>query len=82
MRHHLCPGCIGIRKGIHSLIDVVTEKMGLDVRNGDVFIFIVSRCRLMKLQYIEDGRMVMYVKRLEAVLFRIPEYDKATKTIS
>lgn len=62
MRHHLCPDRTGMRKGIHSQIGVVTEKMGSDVRNGDVIIFIVSRCRLMKLLHTKD--MVMYVKRL------------------
>lgn len=33
---------------------------------GDVFIFIGSNRRLMKLLHAEDGGMVMYVKRLEA----------------
>ena len=29
----------------------------------------------MKLLHTEDGGMVMYVKRLEAGLFKLPEYD-------
>ena len=40
MRYHLCPGRTDMRKGINSLIGVVKEPMGGDVRNGDVFIFI------------------------------------------
>ncbi|MDE6479472.1 MAG: IS66 family insertion sequence element accessory protein TnpB [Muribaculaceae bacterium] len=54
--------------------------MGSDVRNGDVFIFIGSSRRLMKLLNAEDGGMVMYVKRLEAGRFRIPEYDESTRS--
>lgn len=75
MRYHLCPGRTDMRKGINSLIGVVKEQMGADVRNGDVFIFIGSSRRLMKLIHAEDGGMVMYVKRLEAGRFKIPEYD-------
>lgn len=80
MRYHLCPGRTDIRKGINSLIGVVKERMRADVRNGDVFIFIGSSRRLMKLLHAEDGGMVMYVKRLEAGRFRIPEYDPGTKS--
>ncbi|MDE6632683.1 MAG: IS66 family insertion sequence element accessory protein TnpB, partial [Muribaculaceae bacterium] len=58
----------------------VKEQMGSDVRNGDVFIFIGSSRRLMKLLHAEDGGMVMYVKRLEAGRFRIPEYDESTRS--
>ena len=79
MRYHLCPGRTDMRKGINSLIGVVKEKMGADVKNGDVFIFIGSR-KLMKLLHAEDGGMVMYVKRLEAGRFRVPEYDPESKS--
>ena len=80
MRYHLCPGRTDMRKGINSLIGVVKEKMGADVRNGDVFIFIGGSRRLMKLLHAEDGGMVMYVKRLEAGRFRVPGYDPQSKS--
>ena len=34
----------------------------------------------MKLLHAEDGGMVMYVKRLEAGCFRLPEYDSESRT--
>ena len=80
MRYHLYPGRTDMRKGINSLIGVVKEKMGSDVRNGDVFIFIGSSRKLMKLLHAEDGGMVMYVKRLEAGRFKLPEYDQEAKS--
>ena len=80
MRYHLCPGRTDMRKGINSLIGVVREKMGSEVRNGDVFIFIGGSRRLMKLLHAEDGGMVMYVKRLEAGRFKVPEYDPESKS--
>ena len=75
MRYFLCPGRTDMRKGISSLCGVVHEKMNSEVRNGDVFIFIGSSRRLMKLLHAEDGGMVMYVKRLKDGRFKLPEYD-------
>ena len=75
MRYFLCPGRTDMRKGISSLCGVVHEKMNSEVKNGDVFIFIGSSRRLMKLLHAEDGGMVMYVKRLEAGRFKLPEYN-------
>ena len=69
-----------MRKGISSLCGVVHEKMKSDVRNGDVFIFIGQSRKLMKLLHAEDGGMVMYVKRLEAGRFKLPEYDENTQS--
>ena len=69
-----------MRKGISSLCGVVHEKMRSDVRNGDVFIFIGQSRKLMKLLHAEDGGMVMYVKRLEAGRFKLPEYDENTRS--
>ena len=75
MRYHLCLGCTDMRKGINSLVGVIKEHMNADVRNYDVFIFISRSRQLLKLIHAEDGGMVMYVKRLEAVRFKLPDYD-------
>ena len=80
MRYWLCPGRTDMRKGISSLCGVVHEKMRSDVRNGDVFIFIGSSRKLMKLLHAEDGGMVMYVKRLEAGRFKLSVYDENTQS--
>ena len=80
MRYWLCPSRTDMRKGINSLCGVVHERMGSDVRNGDVFIFIGSSRKLMKLLHAEDGGMVMNVKRLEAGRFKLPEYDEHTRS--
>lgn len=82
MRYYLCPSKTDMRKGINSLIGVVHQQMGCDVKNGDVFIFIGGSCKLMKLLHAEDGGMVMYVKRLEAGRFRLPEYDPQSRSYS
>lgn len=80
MRYYLCPTKTDMRKGINSLIGVVHQQMGCDVKNGDVFIFIGNSKRLMKLIHAEDGGMVMYVKRLEAGRFKMPNYDPLSRS--
>lgn len=80
MRYHLCPGYTDMRKGINSLIGVVKEKMCANILNGDVFIFISHSRKLMKLLHAEDGGMVMYVKRLEAGRFKLPQYDPQSRS--
>ena len=80
MRYFLCPCKTDMRKGINSLCGLVHEVMKSDVRNGDVFIFVGSSRKLMKLLHAEDGGMVMYVKRLEAGRFRLPSYDEQTRS--
>lgn len=80
MRYFLCPGRTDMRKGISSLCGLVHDRMKSEVKNGDVFIFIGSSRKLMKLLHAEDGGMVMYVKRLEAGRFKLPEYDAGSNS--
>lgn len=80
MRYFLCPGKTDMRKGMSSLCGVIHERMGHNIKHGDVFIFIGSGNKLMKLLHAEDGGLVMYVKRLEAGRFKLPSYDEASKS--
>ena len=80
MRYFLCPGKTDMRKGMHSLCGVIREKMGYDVRFGDVFIFISRNRTTMKLLHAEDGGLVLYIKRLEEGTFRLPIYDSNTRS--
>ena len=66
MRYYLCPSKTDMRKGINSLIGVVHQQMGRDVKNGDVFIFIGSSRKLMKLLHAEDGGMVNFANETKS----------------
>ena len=68
-----------MRKGMNSLCGVIHDRMGYDVRLGDVFIFINRQRTTMKLLHTEDGGLVLYIKRLEEGTFRLPEYDRQSK---
>lgn len=80
MRYFLCPGKTDMRKGMNSLCGVIRDKMGYDVRLGDVFIFINRQRTTMKLLHAEDGGLVLYIKRLEEGTFRLPEYGQQSKS--
>ena len=82
MRYFLCPGKTDMRKGMNSLCGVIHDKMGYDVRLGDVFIFINRQRTTMKLLHAEDGGLVLYIKRLEEGTFRLPAYDQKSKSYS
>lgn len=80
MRYFLCPGKTDMRKGMNSLCGVIHDKMGYDVRLGDVFIFINRQHTTMKLLHAEDGGLVLYIKRLEEGTFHLPTYDRESKS--
>jgi transposase len=80
MRYYLCPGKTDMRKGMNTLSGVVRDKMGSDVRSGDVFIFINRNRTTMKLLHAEQGGLVLYIKRLEEGTFRLPCYDAQTRS--
>ena len=80
MRYFLCPGKTDMCKGMNSLCEVIHDKMGYDVRLGDVFIFINRLRTTMKLLHAEDGGLVLYIKRLEEGTFRLPEYDQQSRS--
>jgi len=46
--------------------------MGLNVRNGDVFIFVNKSRNRIKLLHMEPGGLVIYSKLLEEGRFRLP----------
>ena len=67
---------------MNSLCGVVHDKMGYDVRLGDVFIFINRQRTTMKLLHAEDGGLVLYIKRLEEGTSAFPLMTKkASRTL-
>ena len=80
MRYFLCPGKTDMRKGMNTLCGLVQNQMGYQVCHGDVFIFINRKRTTMKLLHAEDGGLVLYIKRLEEGTFRIPAYDKDSRS--
>ena len=80
MRYFLCPGKTDMRRGMNSLCGLVQDHMGHELRKGDVFIFVGTRRTILKLLHMEDGGLVLYMKRLEQGTFRLPSYDEKSRS--
>lgn len=75
MRYLLYSEPTDMRKSYHTLSGLVTNNMGLNVRSGDVFIFINKARNRIKLLHMEPGGLVIYSKLLEEGRFRLPSRD-------
>ena len=76
MRYLLYSEPTDMRKSYHTLSGLVTNNMGLNVRNGDVFIFINKARNRVKLLHMEPGGLVIYSKLLEEGRFRLPSIEQ------
>ncbi len=61
-----------MRKSFHTLSGIVTDVMGHDPCNGNVYIFMNRARNRIKLLHWEAGGMVLYSKLLEAGTFGKP----------
>ena len=77
MRYLLYSEPTDMRKSYHTLSGLVTNNMGLNVRNGDVFLFINKARNRIKLLHMEPGGLVIYSKLLEEGRFRPPQVNSS-----
>lgn len=80
MRYYLYPFPTDMRKGFYTLSGIVQDRMGQDVKSGDVYIFINRSCTCMKILHLEHGGLVIYHLKLEAGTFKLPVFDENTRT--
>ena len=72
MRYWLYSEPTDMRKSFHTLTGLVTNRIGADARNGDVYVFINKRRNRVKLLHYERGGMVIYSKMLDRGTFGMP----------
>ena len=65
-----------MRKSFYTLSGIVTSVMKRDVQNGEVFIFVNRRLTIMKILHLEHGGLVIYHKKLESGVFKLPTFDE------
>jgi transposase len=63
-------------KMMKPILEELKTSMGLNVRNGDVFIFVNKARNRIKLLHMEPGGLVIYSKMLEEGRFRLPSRDQ------
>jgi transposase len=80
MRYYLYSYPTDMRRGFYTLSGMVTNQMGRNVQDGDVFIFINRLCTSMKILHMECGGLVIYHMKLESGSFTLPVFDESTNT--
>lgn len=69
-----------MRRSFYTLSGMVTNLMGRNVQDGDVYIFINRPCTSMKILHMEHGGLVIYHMKLETGTFKLPVFDPNSNT--
>jgi len=80
MRYYLYSYPTDMRRSFYTLSGMVTNQMGRNVQDGDVYIFINRQCTSMKILHMECGGLVIYHMKLEQGSFKLPAFDENTHT--
>ncbi|PKL24377.1 MAG: IS66 family insertion sequence hypothetical protein [Spirochaetae bacterium HGW-Spirochaetae-2] len=80
MRYYLYSCPTDMRRSFYTLSGMVTNLMGRNVQDGDVFIFVNRTCTSMKVLHMECGGLVIYHMKLESGRFNLPVFDPGTNT--
>jgi transposase len=76
LKYFLYPAPVDMRKSFYTLSGIVKSEMERDVQNGEVFIFVNRRLTIMKILHLEHGGLVIYHKKLESGVFKLPSFDE------
>lgn len=63
---------VNMRMGFNGLSGIVTNRMGMNLRDGDVFVFVNAARNLMKILHREECGLVLYSLRIEMGRMRMP----------
>ncbi|MBW6431897.1 IS66 family insertion sequence element accessory protein TnpB [Patescibacteria group bacterium] len=77
LKYFLYPMGVDMRKSFYTLSGIVTSIMERNVQNGEVFIFVNKRLTTMKILHLEHGGLVIYHKKLESGVFKLPTFDES-----
>ena len=80
MQYYLYSYPTDMRRSFYTLSGMVTNLMGRNVQDGDVYIFINRPCTSMKILHMECGGLVIYHMKLESGCFNLPAFDQNTHT--
>ena len=74
-RFFLYPYPTDMRKSFYSLSGIVTNLMGMNVQDGDAYIFINKSLTGLKILHAEYGGLVIYNMKLVRGAFKLPDID-------
>jgi len=81
LQYFLYPAPVDMRKSFYTLSGIVISMMKRNVQDGEVFIFINRNLTIMKILHLEHGGLVIYHKKLESGVFKLPSFDENRASI-
>ena len=76
MRYWLYNKPVNMRMGFNGLSGIVNNNMGMNMRSGDVFVFVNAARNRMKILHREEGGLVLYSLRIEMGRMRLSFSDE------
>lgn len=76
MRYWLYNKPVNMRMGFNGLSGIVNNNMGMNIRSGDVFVFVNAARNRMKILHREEGGLVLYALRIEMGRMRLSFSDE------
>ena len=76
MRYWLYNKPVNMRMGFNGLSVIVNNNMGMNIRSGDVFVFVNAARNRMKILHREEGGLVLYALRIEMGRMRVSFSDE------
>ena len=76
MRYSLYNKPVNMRMGFNGLSGIVYNNMGMNIRSGDVFVFVNAARNRMKILHREEGGLVLYALRIEMGRMRLSFSDE------
>ncbi len=70
---------VDMRLGFNGLSSIVTNRMGMNLRDGDVFVFVNAALNRMKILHREEVGLVLYSLRIEMGKMHIPSTGESDK---
>ncbi len=70
-----------MRRSIDGLMSIVKDELEGDVYSGHLYVFVSRRADRVKILTWDKGGFVLYYKRLERGMFRLPHIDPSTMAV-
>jgi len=76
LKIYLCTEPVDFRKGFDGLTGVVTARLGKNVTDGSLFLFVNRKRDRIKALWWETGGLTLWYKRLEQGTVELPKADR------
>jgi transposase len=81
VRIFISSGATDMRRSIDGLMSIVKDELESDVYSGHLYVFVSRRADRVKILTWDKGGFVLYYKRLERGVFRLPHIDPSAMTV-